>query len=277
MGDRYKYKMTHALQNIDNYKANFDCGTSEIFAKYLGLVTEYLIQCAEGIYIRNPVYYRYILCKGIDTITHVFRLLLLYTKNLNLTYHHCQKSFYYYVEFIGQIGDDNHSFLQLNSKDASLFVYKKTIFDINNEYRKEFGSELAGNQIMTNIDRLMGIYNRSLCLAIQTQECDPENKSVLITETEKVVGKLSQNLLNLALAGDESVYGDKLLLLEHLEKRLDSQDTSGIPIIETLARKLRKKKFSIEELNTKLGNDQFQELRASYTPLRFANWLLTPC
>lgn len=274
MSDRYKYKMTHALQNTDNYKANFECGTSEIFAKYLGLVTEYLIQCAEGIYIRNPIYYRYILCKGIDTITHVFRLLLLYTKNLPLTYHHCQKSFYYYVEFIGQIGDDNHSFLQLNSKDASLFVYKKTIFDINNEYRKEFGSEISSSQIMTNIDKLLGVYNRSLCLAIQTQECDPEMKSSLITETEKAVGKLSQNLLNLALAGDETAYGDKLAVLEHLEKRLDSQDTSNIPIIETMARKLRKRKMSIEQLNLKIGNSDFNELKNTYTPLRFVNWLL---
>ena len=57
---------------------------------------------------------------------------------MNLAVHHCNKSLCFYVEFIGQIGDDNHSFLQLNSNDASLFVYKKTIFDINNEYRKNF-------------------------------------------------------------------------------------------------------------------------------------------
>ena len=61
----------------------------------------------------------------------------MYTKNLELTVHHCKKAFLYYVEFIGQIGDDNHTFLQLNSKDATLFVYKKTIFDINNEYKKK--------------------------------------------------------------------------------------------------------------------------------------------
>ena len=266
--------MTHALQNIDNYKANFTCGTSEIFAKYLGLVTEYLVQCTEGIYIRNPVYYRYILCKGVDTITHVFRLLLLYTKNLELTYYHCQKSFYYYVEFIGQIGDDNHSFLQLNSKDASLFVYKKTIFDINNEYRKEFGADMKGNTIMTNIDKLIGIYNRSLCLAIQIQECDTMSKTTLITEIEKIVGKLSQNLLNLALVGNETIYGDKLAVIEHFEKRLEMQDISDIPVIETLARKLRKKNISVEQLNTKLCDSEFQDRKNEYTPLRFVNWLL---
>ena len=43
----------------------------------------------------------------------------------------------YYIEFIEQIGEEGNSFLQLSSKDAMLFVYKKTIFDINIEYKKK--------------------------------------------------------------------------------------------------------------------------------------------
>jgi len=132
--------MANSLHNLDNYKGAFTNSTSEICAKYFGLVTEYLIQCVETIFMQNKNYYKFIICKGIHTISHVFKLLILYTRNLDLTYHHCQKSFYYYVEFIGQIGDDNHSFLQLNSKDAALFVYKKTIFELNNEFRKDFKS-----------------------------------------------------------------------------------------------------------------------------------------
>ena len=53
-----------------------------------------------------------------------------------MTYFHSQKSFYFYVEFIGQISEDQHSFLHLSSKDASIFVYKKTIFEINDEIIK---------------------------------------------------------------------------------------------------------------------------------------------
>ena len=113
--------MTHSLSNTDNYKAQLTNNSSEVFVKYLDLISEYLAQCVEAIYIRNDGYYKYIIMHGINTISHVFKMLLLYTNNLELTYYHCQKSFYYYVEFIGQIGDDNHSFLQLNSKDASLF------------------------------------------------------------------------------------------------------------------------------------------------------------
>ena len=65
-----------------------------------------------------------------NTLKHIFNTLLLYTKNLNLTVYHCKKAYLFYVEFITQIGDENHSFLQLNSKDAVIFLYKKTIFEI---------------------------------------------------------------------------------------------------------------------------------------------------
>ena len=57
-------------------------------------------------------------------------------KKFRFTYKHCQQGFFYYVEFIGQIGNDNGGFLQLSSKDAVLFVYKKTLFDLNPEYKK---------------------------------------------------------------------------------------------------------------------------------------------
>ena len=59
-----------------------------------------------------------------------------------------QKSFYYYIEFIGQIGDSNHQFLQLNSKDATLFVFKKTVFEINSDHRKIFSSPIGNDDFI---------------------------------------------------------------------------------------------------------------------------------
>ena len=76
--------------------------------------------------LQNQSKYFFVLQRGIETITHIFRNLLLYTKNIELTIYHCKRAYIYYVEFIGQIGDDKNTYLQLNSKDATLFVYKKT-------------------------------------------------------------------------------------------------------------------------------------------------------
>jgi len=41
------------------------------------------------------------------------------------------------VEFIGQISNDQNTFLQLTSRDACIYVYKKTIYELNNEFRKK--------------------------------------------------------------------------------------------------------------------------------------------
>ena len=65
----------------------------------------------------------------------------------------------YYVEFIGQIGDINHSYLQLNSKDAMLFIYKKTIFELNNEYRKTFSLTDEEVIIFDFINNSIQMYN----------------------------------------------------------------------------------------------------------------------
>jgi hypothetical protein len=126
----------YALTNQDNYKANISNNMNEILDKYVLLLLEYMSFVTENVSIKNEVYYKFILLRGIDTISHVFNFILLYTKNLDLTYYHSQKAFYFYVEFITQITDEQHSFLQLSSRDAVLFVYKRTIFEINSEQRR---------------------------------------------------------------------------------------------------------------------------------------------
>ena len=84
---------------------------------------------AENIKLQNQIYLKFIVIRGLETITNVFSIILYYTKNIDLTYFQCQKSFYYYIEFIGQISEEQHSFLQLNSRDAITYVYKKTLVD----------------------------------------------------------------------------------------------------------------------------------------------------
>jgi hypothetical protein len=50
-----------------------------------------------------------------------------------LAFFHSHKSVFLYVEFICQISEADKMFLQLNSRDAMIYVYKKSIFEVNNE------------------------------------------------------------------------------------------------------------------------------------------------
>ena len=126
----------YSLLNVENYKHDFNYSTEDILKKHSILLNEYLNFIYENIKLKNKSCNNFIIIRGVETISHVFSIILHYSKNIDLAFYHGQKAFYFYVEFIGQITDEQHSFLQLNSRDASLFVYKKTIFDINNDYRK---------------------------------------------------------------------------------------------------------------------------------------------
>ena len=126
----------NSLLNVENYKQEFSYSMDDILKKHSILLNEYLNFIYENINLKSKSCNNFIIIRGIETISHVFSIILYYTKNIDLAFYHGQKAFYFYVEFIGQITDEQHTFLQLNSRDASLFVYKKTIFDINNEYTK---------------------------------------------------------------------------------------------------------------------------------------------
>jgi hypothetical protein len=132
----------YSLYNIDNYKKNLDSSTKDIIGKYNLLITDYYLYIFEKIKLINTDYNNFIIMRGLETITHVFCMMLFYSKNLDMTYYHSQKAFYFYVEFIEQI-TDKQNFLQLSSRDASMFVYKKTIFDINhkNQNKKQISEK----------------------------------------------------------------------------------------------------------------------------------------
>jgi hypothetical protein len=126
----------YSLNISENYKKDLECDVSDVTKKYTALIVDYFNFILENIKISNINFEKFIIIRGLDTITNVFLHLLYYTKNIDLTYFHCQKSFYFYVEFVGQISDDEKMFLQLTSRDATTYVYKKTIFEINNELKK---------------------------------------------------------------------------------------------------------------------------------------------
>ena len=265
--------MAHSLSNIDNYKAQLTNSSSEIFVKYLDLISEYLTRCAEAIFIRNDGYYKYIIMRGINTISHVFKILLLYTNNLELTYYHCQKSFYYYVEFIGQIGDDNHTFLQLSSKDASLFVFKKTIFTINNEYRKEFASMVDVNIVTNNIGYLIRIYNKMIGYVITDHEFASEDRKPMMNDINNKLTKTRHHLLNLSLCGSIEMNQRKLQQILQLIDNIQKKDSSCIQYVDIFSRKLRKQNISDLLLQNKLLHSEQSMKLETMTELKYVNWL----
>lgn len=261
-----------SLQNLENYKSDYTNTTSEIFSKYIGLISEYFIQCIENIFIKNTNYYKYVLLRGVNTLTHVFKILLLYTKNLHLAYTHCQKSLYYYVEFICQIGDDTHSFLQLNTKDAALFVYKKTIFDINNEYRKEFASIKNCCSTTNNVDSMINLYTNYISHIIYDYSFTPDNKIQFIKHFNNYSSKFSQTILNLSLNIAAEDYLTKLEIVHRFDQLLSVSNGKKLQYIILFSKKIQKKKITLDIVKQKFNLHENNNNLNTLSPTKYVNW-----
>lgn len=127
---------TNYLSKEEYYKSSLTANINTILIKYHTLIVDCLKYSVANITKLKRKQLDFVIIRCYDTITHVFLNILLYTKNLDIVLLYCQKSCYFYVEFVNQITDEQNNFLQLGSKDACIYVYKKILLDINMEYYK---------------------------------------------------------------------------------------------------------------------------------------------
>lgn len=253
------------IENIDNYNNMFEDSITVIVIKYMTIINEYLKHTLDNVFIQNPVYFTYVIKRGISTLNHIFKILLLYTKNLELIYYNCQKSYVYYIEFIGQIGDNNHSFLELTSKDATLFVYKKTIFDIINDIRKNYVSDPLSDKLITNANLFIEIYNTLLYKLIDN------NKLIdVIKYINTDLQSIMQKIIQLFIESNNDDISHKLnvilIFINHFKK------DNILDYLDLFIKKIKKKnQINITKLQQYLLTDTLDDI----SPIKYINNLIT--
>jgi len=253
----------YSLHNVNNFNKGLDTCVSDVVNKYTELVIEYLKFIYENIKVQNLTYSKFIVIRGLETITNVFSIILYYTKNLDLTYFQCQKSFYYYIEFIGQISEEQHSFLQLNSRDAITYVYKKTIFEINNDLKKNMLPLTKENEKKFDlINEYIKIYKILLLKIINTDS--KINKSYIVNF------RICCNKLN-----NTKIDADNLYILESFVAILDNKINNTSDFFETLLlylKKINKKTDIIKKSKEKSYLEDFN-LYIEESSDKFIAWL----
>ena len=160
----------NSLKEPTNYNDVLTDSSETVLNKYFLVMNEYLTFMIDNIKISNTSYFQYILIKGFETVSHVFIQLLLYTKNVNVVFYNTQKSFYFFSEFIEQINNSENAYLKLSCKDAVLYVYEKTIFEIPNQKKMDifFGKE--EKELFDCLQLFQLIYKSRLLNCIHTNE-----------------------------------------------------------------------------------------------------------
>ena len=250
-----------SLHNNENYRKELEPEIRDILKKISELFINYFKFITGNIKLTKSNFSRFIITRGLDTIINVFNNILFYTKNLDLTYFHCQKAFYFYVEFVGQISEDEKMILQLTSRDATTYVYKKTIFELNNDIRKN--NEYISDYTRLKLDIINSYIDLYKTLLLKLINNDFLNNEKLIS-IENIYNKLN-NISNKS----------KIKVLNEIVEKmyyLIDDDKYFFDSCEILAKKINKNQellylnnnFLCEEFNNKLKDNCD----------KFINWLV---
>lgn len=266
------------MSNLKNFNSSYvSLDVSHIIHNFITIMSEFLLCTTQNIIVQNDEYLLFIIQRGLETLKHCFKMIYMYSKNLDLTIHHCKKAYCYYVEFIGQIGDDTNSYLQLNSKDAILFVYKKTIFEIDNEFKKKFTIDENEKCYINTLSTIFECYYEIITyILFNEKQLKNKKESVInfsIQKTNKIIDKIYKNKNNDLTIMNEDVKTIKFFITSLQDFKLDN--IKYVNICDLFLKRLNKKStiITINEIQKKIHRNDCAIILEQYSPLKFINWL----
>ena len=180
----------YSLKSTETYLSDGLFLVNNVIDKYIQILVEYCSSVSkQKLVITSPNMFNFIILRGLETTTHVFKYVLVYTQNLEAAFHHAQKAIYYYLEFITQVAEQRNAFLQLSSRDAITYVYKKTIYLINNLESKKSKNDIINTmnlyiQLYKNLgDNIMITRKNTTC--ISPDDVERLKSTIIEIKTEK--------------------------------------------------------------------------------------------
>lgn len=230
----------YSLVELMNYNELFNYYENEVIKKYILLINEYIKFILEKTNIKNSKFLKFIIIRGCYTVTNVFNNILYYTKNLDLTFYHCQKAYYYYIEFIEQITDEQHVFLQLTSRDAAVYVYKKIFSDLLYNTNKPIISVSDTEtdnfkRKLLFIDEHIKIFNSIFGFIVENLNLNEDNLNIIKNNYFKTICEKINNL-NIEIEHCKVIYD----LIEKINKSFVNCDNVLIEYNKLLTNTLTK-------------------------------------
>ena len=256
----------YILQNLENYNKLLIHADTDIFLKYIEIMNNFLILSIQNIQLQNDNYKKYIIKKGIEMIEHIFNMLIFYTLNTELTYYHCEQAFIYFIEFIGQMNINGDNSISLTTKDAILFVFKKTIFEISKEYRDNNPLLDDDTNTLKTIKDLSNIYKNLLFIYIDELEFNNENG--LNNYELKSLKNIIINIIciDYDFTNTLSTYLNTIEFFMNFIKTNDSLSLyNKLNTIELFVKKINKQNITISHLQHKIYDERIAELLNNYS------------
>jgi hypothetical protein len=200
------------LSNKDNYRQTLEDPIILIQLSYVKIVHYYISHYFEN--MSNPN----IFIQGFKSLTHIFLFLLMYTKYLELTIFHCQNSIFYYIEYISQITDkEDNMFFNLTLKDAIVYIYTKTIYDLNEECRQKHFLTPEDDIILKTTTEFTDIYGKISIMLATSQDFKDDNNDKKKEKLQYIRSEIESYIINqykYDVHESETLKNMKFLLIE---------------------------------------------------------------
>uniref|UniRef100_A0A6C0BRG8 Uncharacterized protein n=1 Tax=viral metagenome TaxID=1070528 RepID=A0A6C0BRG8_9ZZZZ len=219
------------LKNPDIYKESLNCSLKDIYVCLKVLLEQYLKCCLDS----NTKVEKYYVDKGINIIVNVFKIILLYTKNLEITKMYAFNSIYFYIEYINQISNKESEivFVNLTLNDAISYVYRKSIYEISDSYKKKFKLQKEDNIRFKNVNNLILLYQTVF--------------SSYLTSTDNITDLLPSNIIKIN-SFYEKLFEKKMLTYCDKSRCLEKLYNNYSNIFETI----ENKKYNIDKILYKM-------------------------
>jgi hypothetical protein len=156
-------------------------------------------------------------------------------------------------------------FLQLSSRDATLYVYKKTIFEINGEQKNTCEPLKLINDQIAIINGYINIYKTLVYKIIQSDKNNID-KNLYIETFEKICKKINKTNLN----------NENVVLLNSIIDKLyfiiDDNTDYFFDIVQEFTKKM--KTIHFKKYEKKMFNKEMTE-ELNEKPDKFVSWLLS--
>ena len=166
--------------------------------------------------------------------------------------------------------------MQLNSKDATLFVYKKTIFEIDNEFKKKFVINPNDVFYINLISDLFECHYEFITyILFNEKQLKNKKESVIqfsIQKTTKLIEKIFKKKDNIN-KNSNNITIIKFFITSLQDFKL--YNLKYINIVELFVKRINKNKISIDMIQKKIHRSDCLDILNEYTPLKFINWLFS--
>ena len=145
---------------------------NKYFIKYVTLINDFLNYACNNLNTDNSEILKHNIQKGIQALTHIFKIILIRSDDINHTIDITQKCFFYYVEFVTQISNSNDH-IQLSLNDAIIFLYKKSIFQYDDNENTDHSINFSNNtsyKFSSDLQKLIEVHNELLYYYINVFE-----------------------------------------------------------------------------------------------------------